>query len=227
MAGEISITVGGKDRVKPAAALFAKAFEDDPMITYLLCTMTDEKRIAYLPEYFERLATAASLNGASFPEAEDWKACGGLIPPGKRVDNFWTLIPAGFASVLWNVGFSGCMRMLREFTPLADACKEKGLAGCKDYYYVFLVATREDARGKGLCSAIIRYWQETAAREGVPIWLEATTEHSMHIYSKCGFKIVEEMVIGKGKAGRDGKECVGGEGFKFWGMVWWPDEKKS
>jgi hypothetical protein len=35
-----------------------------------------------------------------------------------------------------------------------------------------------------------------------------------------GFKIVDEMVLGKGKVGADGLECKGGEGVMIWGMIW-------
>ena len=112
--------------------------------------------------------------------------------------------------------------MLAEFGPLADACKAKGLAGQKNYYYVFFVGTRLDSRRRGLCSAIMRRYQEIASREQLPIWLEATTAKSMRLYSKLGWETVEEMVIGKGKASADGLQCKGGEGVKIWGMVWWP-----
>ncbi len=46
--------------------------------------------------------------------------------------------------------------MLGEFSPLADACKAKGLKGEKRYYYVFFIATKEEERGKGLCPAMIK-----------------------------------------------------------------------
>jgi hypothetical protein len=46
--------------------------------------------------------------------------------------------------------------MLGEFSPLADACKAKGLNGEKRYYYVFFIATKEEERGKGLCPAMMK-----------------------------------------------------------------------
>ena len=70
--------------------------------------MTPEARLAYLPKYFDVLLTAAAMNNAIFDEADDWKACGVLMPPGCRVDNTWTLIPAGFFPMLWNIGVGNC-----------------------------------------------------------------------------------------------------------------------
>lgn len=113
-------------------------------------------------------------------------------------------------------------RMLAEFQPLADASKAKGLAGQKDYYYVFFTGTRLDSRGQGMCSAIMKRYQDMASRDKIPIWLEATTAKSMRLYSKLGWEIVDEIVLGKGKANADGLQCKGGEGVRVWGMVWRP-----
>jgi ribosomal protein S18 acetylase RimI-like enzyme len=113
-------------------------------------------------------------------------------------------------------------RMLYEFPSLTDPAKKKGLKGQKNYYYVFFVGTDPNAQGQGMCSAIMRECQARAAKEGLPVWLEATTEKSMKIYSNLGWELVEEMVLGKGKAKADGALEKGGEGVKFWAMVWWP-----
>ena len=70
--------------------------------------MTKEQRLSYLPKYFTVLLTAATLNHASIDEVNGWESCGILLPPGYKVDNPLTLLPAGFFSVLWTVGIGGC-----------------------------------------------------------------------------------------------------------------------
>ena len=57
----------------------------------------------------------------------------------------------------------------------------------------------------------------------------------MRVYSRCGFEIVEELRLGKGKVGTNGlpvdaagrkrakEELVG---VPIWGMVWWPEGTK-
>ena len=112
--------------------------------------------------------------------------------------------------------------MLAEFQPLSDASKAKALGDQKEYYYVFFTGTRLDSRGRGLCSAIMKRYQEIASRDQRPIVLEATTSKSMRLYSKLGWEVVDEMTLGKGKASADGLQCKGGQGVKIWGMVWRP-----
>ena len=74
----------------------------------------------------------------------------------------------------------------------------------------------------GLSSSLIRHYQTIAAGKGLPIWLEATTPYSQKLYAGLGFKTIDEIVLGKGKAAADGTTMKGGEGVKIWGMVWRP-----
>jgi hypothetical protein len=63
------------ERVAAASSLYSKAFEIDPVITYLLSPMGSKSaRLAYLPSYFKALLTAASMNEALFFEANDFKS---------------------------------------------------------------------------------------------------------------------------------------------------------
>lgn len=112
--------------------------------------------------------------------------------------------------------------MLGEMAPRTKACKKKALREGERYYYVWFLGTREDGRGKGLCSALVRHYQAIAAGERAPVYMEAATEYSRCLYEKLGFVTVEEIVLGEGKAAADGTVCVGGPGVRIWGMIWRP-----
>jgi GNAT superfamily N-acetyltransferase len=226
MSTPTTITTGGRSFIPATASLYATAFRSDPVITYLLSTLPPPKRHAYLEEYITRLATAAALNSAIFSEAEDYSSISIVLPPGKSVDNFWTLIPAGLFSVLWKLGVKGWWRMVGAFEPATGAVRRRVLGPHKvNFYYLFFVATREDARGKVLSSALIRRLQERAQEDGLPAWLEATTEYSSRVYEKLGFERVETVVLGKGCTDVDGTALKGGSGVPIYCMVWWPEKK--
>ena len=230
MTTPIKITTSvGPSYIAQTASLYKTAFRTDPGVTYVLGALPESARHAYLEEYFTRLATAAALNAAVFSEAEAFSSVTVVIPPGKTVDNPCTLVPAGIFQVLWKLGLSGCWRMLCEFEPATKRVRRRVLAaaGAKEFYYLFFVATREDARGKGLSSALIRKLQERAGAEGLPVWLEATTEHSAGVYAKLGFERCETVLLGKGKVGADGLEKVGGEGVPIHCMIWWPGKNEK
>ena len=106
-------TYNSTDYIPRAIPLMAEAFATDPIITYLLHHMTQAQLSAYLPKYFDGLLTAAALNKGIFAEADDFKSCTILMPPGCHVDNPWTLIPAGFVGMVWDVGFAATYVGLR------------------------------------------------------------------------------------------------------------------
>ncbi|KAH8665013.1 hypothetical protein BGZ60DRAFT_410611 [Tricladium varicosporioides] len=220
------IITGGKDLITIATSLLAAAFAHDPITAYVLCSFTDSQRITYLPKYYRTLLTAAILSGGEIAaivgEDAEWKAGGVIMLPGKEVHGLGNMMKAGTARVMWDIGLRGNWRTTFEIVPQINICKSKVLKSSQKYYYIFLIATREDFRGKGLCHKIIRNWQERAADEGFPIWLEAMTPLARNVYLKCGFEEVGEIVVGKGKVDEKGVAMVGGGGMRIYGMIWWP-----
>lgn len=111
----------------------------------------------------------------------------------------------------------------------------------QQFYYIASIATDEVDRGKSLYKqysaislvganydtelshAVIRHLQDEARRTKHPIWLEASTPYSRGLYASLGFELVEEFVIGKGTAGKDGFRKQGGEGVTVAAMIWWGD----
>jgi len=130
------IKSSGRESVPKVSALYAHAFETDPLITYILHNMSQPKRISYLPAWFDVLLTQLALNSAIFTEIDDFKSCATIMLPGKKADNIFTIFQAGLIGIMWNSGFGPCWRMVVEFSSLTDKCKVKGLLGQKKYYYI-------------------------------------------------------------------------------------------
>jgi ribosomal protein S18 acetylase RimI-like enzyme len=213
--------------VPPAVSVLAPAFAHDPVISYMLNNLTRAARLAYLPAYFRALLTAATLNGASISEADGWASCAVVMPPGADVGNPWTLVPAGLVGILWTLGVRGCWKMIGEFEGVTGRAREREMGRGGRYYYVFFIGTAEEGRGRGLASRLMEEVKEGAGREGMPVWLEATTERSRNLYARLGFEDLGEIVLGKGQVGADGERKKGGEGVRIWPMIWRPDSAKS
>ncbi|GLI79933.1 hypothetical protein PoHVEF18_008281 [Penicillium ochrochloron] len=223
----VPLTHGRQEMLAPVARLNGRVFDDDPVITYMLLDMPKEERLAYLPTYWSILVKSALLNDALITEADGWKAGSVVIPPGRHVDNVWTLFYAGFLGVLWKMGASGFKRLWSEFSGMTDNAKKIGLRGKKRYYYIFSIGTEVEHRGKGLAKAIMREHMRRAQLENVPIWLEATTPNSRKLYLSMGFEDIEEVTLGKGKVDSKANIQPGGPGVPLWGMVWWPEQQSG
>lgn len=115
-------------------------------------------------------------------------------------------------------------RALLEYAPATEHIKVKAFSKeeQKNHWYVFIMGTAVDSQRQGLASALIKNMQEQARSDGHPIWLEATTETSLRLYLKHGFENHGEIILGKGKVGRDGLPNKGGEGIVIWSMSWRP-----
>lgn len=222
-------TSSGSDYIDRHTALLARVFATDPAITYMLSDLTPAKRAAYLPRYMHTLLRASMLNAGVFVEAADW-SCGAVwMLPGKRVDNEFTIIQAGFLGLLWNLGLAGAKRMLVEFTGQDERIKKEFLVDVtsgeriKRFHYLWFVGTEEAARGRGLASHLIRLRQAVAKEDGLPIWLEATTAKSRDVYAKCGFETVGEINLGVGSHASTGLREKGGSGLVVYAMIWRPE----
>lgn len=143
-----------------------------------------------------------------------------VLPPGRKVENPFTLLQSGLVAVLRKVGLSCVKRMLGEFEGAVKKARKRWLAKGEQPYYVFFVGTRADCRGRGLGAGLLGEVIEKAGREGRSVWLEATTEDSRRLFRRMGFVDVEEVVMGRGKVGPGGYDLVGGPGVRLWCMVW-------
>ncbi len=90
------------------------------------------------------------------------------------------------------------------------------------HYHLSFLARNPDhpAKTPGAISAVVLPFLDRAREEGVPVWLEATYPHAVSVYEHYGFRICEEVSVGKGKVNLEGWPEEGGEGVTAWGMVW-------
>ncbi|KAJ7368566.1 hypothetical protein DFH08DRAFT_762499 [Mycena albidolilacea] len=213
IAQEHQIATGGKEYIDKTVEILTRAFEGDPVFTWLLQDFPQSQHQSILPRYLRAFFTAASLNRGMFINADGFGCCAVLLPPGARIDNPWTLLPAGLIPAIFATGLRGLKRAIFEYPGATDALLEKGLtkAEQKEHWYVFIMATAEDRRQQGLAGTLLD--------DGRPLWLEATTAYSRDLYLKHGFTAVGGARLGKGTVGADGLPAKGGDGVMIWGMV--------
>jgi hypothetical protein len=227
-----------------ALPLLVEAFSTDPIMTYFLNKLPKASRPKALEKLLHLMMASAILSNSTFyesgtPDSDLDESEGPLFqcaavftPPGKAVTDFgligWAkLIKEGVLNLIWAAGIRALLKVLVEYPTLAEKAKKSVLLENEAYYYLLIVGTSKDHRGKGLCGSIIKEHQMVAQKEGVPIYLEASNEGAAAVYGKCGFEHVksEEMRVGKGKCDEKGEKARGAVavGVKIWPMVWWPE----
>ncbi|EXJ90351.1 hypothetical protein A1O1_03450 [Capronia coronata CBS 617.96] len=90
------------------------------------------------------------------------------------------------------------------------------------YHLSFLARNPSVPRVQGSLNAVISPYLERARAEHVPAWLEATSRQASKLYEHYGFRVVEEIVVGKGKVDSEGWPTPDdqGEGVTAWAMIY-------
>jgi len=172
------------------AQSLAKAFHDDPVISWMI--PDDDKRLRLGPFGFETW-----LGKIYMPKAEVYtdeaRAVGALwAPPGK-----WRM----------SVGLQARLapRMLRLFGVRRMPLILKGLATLdkahpdeQPHYYLGILGTDPDHQGKGLGSAAMQPVLDRCDAEGLGAYLESSKEQNVPFYRRHGFEVTGEVEMPDG-----------------------------
>ena len=90
------------------------------------------------------------------------------------------------------------------------------------YHLSFLARNPAVERAPGSMNAVMTPFLERAKAENVPAWLEATNPKAVKMYLHFGFRIVETIIVGKGKVNAAGWPAEGEEacGVTAWAMIY-------
>lgn len=211
--------------MEDAVQILSKVFEDSgASFRYIFCHLSEEEKNAALPDFFRTVFTAAALNNATFDFLDHDNCCGVLLPPGsgREVGNPVMLLHERLEGVDWAIGQGAASRLLGALERPVEAAKANLFGRADRFYSVLLAGTKAEARGKGLCSALIRHYQGVAAERGLPILLHTNSERALRLYTRYGFEIVENTLTGKGTCDAEGRKEEGGPGITGWALLWRP-----
>ena len=168
--------------VRELALSLADAFYEDPVFGWL---MPDENsRSARLRRFF-----AIELRHVALERGRAWTVdeLGGAAittPPGA-----WRMPP--LAALTQGATFG--LRLARAGRLLAAVERRHPR---DPHYYFAAIGVRRGMQGKGLGSALMRPTLQRCDREGLPAYLEASSERSAALYERLGFSVIRELHVG-------------------------------
>lgn len=156
-------------------AVLAEAFADDAALAAALPTQV-RHRDARLRRFFAQEVTRSIRRGGAWTTADGAAV---WYPPGHwepRTPEALRQIPAS----LW---------VFREHTGRAAriAATLRGHHPREPHWYLAYVGTRRERQSTGIGAALLRPVLERCDREGLPAYLEASSERSRRLYLKLGF----------------------------------------
>jgi len=160
----------------------AAAFFDDPVFEWVYPAAARRREI--LPRWFE-IVIEGILPHEEIMTTDAVVAGAIWVPPGVEVDGrVWTVLEE--LSEEYAPRLAQCLELMDEHHPNDP------------HHYLFLVGTRPEWQCRGLGSAVMRPVLEVCDRDGIPAYLEATSENNKRLYLRNGFEVVGEIPLPDG-----------------------------
>ncbi|HTK16360.1 MAG TPA: GNAT family N-acetyltransferase [Acidimicrobiia bacterium] len=175
------------EHVDALAVVLARAFDDDPLTTWLF---PDERaRRRKLPTFFRSLLRA-SLPDDEVYAADDGRCVAIWNPPGTFPMGWYTDAKLGLVTTrLAGIRILTCARGLLYFA--THHPKEP-------HWYLQMLGTEPDRQGRGAGSAILAPVLERCDRNWERAYLESSKERNIPFYVRHGFTVTEEIKVPRG-----------------------------
>lgn len=163
------------------ASTLAQAFYDDPVFGWLI--PDDASRLRRLRRFFAIELRHFALPRGCVWTSEDLSGASLSTPPGR-----WRVPP--LAGLLQGPAFG--RHMMRAGRLLA-AVERRHLR--EPHHYFAVIGVTPEMQGKGLGSALMGPTLDCCDKEGLPAYLEASSERSAALYERLGFQITSELRV--------------------------------
>ncbi len=164
----------------------ADAFIDDPIFGWLI--PGDARRRARLRRFFE-----LELRYVVLPKGQIWTSAESTgasleLPPGAWRMPFTTQLAHG-------PGFTRVFGLrLPHALTLITLMENRHIR--EPHYYVAYVGVASAAQGQGLGTRLLHPTLDRCDEEGLPAYLEATSERNRALYERLGFRVQGELRLG-------------------------------
>jgi ribosomal protein S18 acetylase RimI-like enzyme len=172
-----------RDQVAEAAAVLARAFQDDPAWAWVLPDAV--RRAKALPELFEL--------GFRLIDAEIWTTAGPMfgaarwMPPGRPRMNAWPALRAAFATPF---SLRGATSRFLAYGRAVDNLRR--LAVPMPHWYLAGIGVEPAAQRRGIGGALLAPGIAAAEDDGVPCALLTNSEENLSFYRAHGFEVMLE-----------------------------------
>jgi ribosomal protein S18 acetylase RimI-like enzyme len=176
------VRVARPDEAASLKVALAAAFFDDPIFGWLIGGGSN--RQACLERYFA-IQLAHSFADGCVWTSEELQGAALCMPPGQ-----WRLPPKSM--IANSRGFASVFRTrLPCAVGLLTAIERRHLRGA--HYYFANIGVVPEAQGQGLGSRLMRPTLDRCDEEGLPAYLEASSERNAALYERLGFQCTEVL----------------------------------
>ena len=176
-------------QIDRASATLARAFQEDPMMRYVLPNYARRARL--LPWNFSVLLRYCLPYGEVLT-TPDLSGVACWLPPGSGTKDAWGMLRSGMVLAPLKLGPAAFVRFMG-LTAYMDAARERIVP--TPHWYLFGIGVGPSRQGEGIGGALLKPALARADARGLPCYLETQTERNVEFYEKRGFKVSEASTI--------------------------------
>jgi GNAT superfamily N-acetyltransferase len=176
------------DDVPRIAQALARAFEDDPVMSWIF--RDDSERIARLERAFGLFLRRIWLPQDECYATDRLFGAALWLPPGK-----WHLGPGAQLRLLPSMIAVTGRNLVRLGTVLQFIEKRHP---SEPHYYLAVLGVEPEHQGRGFGGALMQPVLSRCDRERIPAYLESSKRRNVVLYERHGFEVVEEVRLPRG-----------------------------
>lgn len=190
-----------------AIAVLSEAFNQDPILQYFFSPQDSERLkslrwqskiiLDYCQSEQEIYTTAGTVKGVAI-----W------LPPEQSSLNTLRLLQLGFIAFPLHVQFKRLIEYLSIFSKIEKYRQDM----TQPHWYLMMLGVAPAYQNQGIGGSLLQPILQRADQEGVPCYLETSTEGGVRFYQRQGFEILRSDRVAKGT-------------FPFWTMKREPQTK--
>ena len=174
-----------KAQIHQATETLVDGFKKDPMFQYLLPPTENLKDKISLTFWEAVLRYCQPLNNVyTTPEI---KGVAAWVPPEEFPVKFLRLLQLGLYKVPFQLGFRRLIKFASLFS-LIEKYHEQDMH--QPHWYLLGLGVSSSCQGQGIGSLLIQPMLKKADEEGLPCYLETSTERAVRFYQRNGFEIL-------------------------------------
>jgi len=191
-------------QIKAASHLLGKAFQDDPLMVYLIPDAGKRSRL--LPSLFRVVAHYCQRYGTVYTTSDlDGLAC--CLPPGQTQSTV-RLVLTSLSGPPVQIGLAGLRRYMHAARYLAEAHERAALG---DHWYLWALGIDPEQKGHGFGGKLLETVLQQARAQHLPCYLDTENPRNIPFYQQHGFRQVSDATI----AGSD---------VHVYAMLWEPEK---
>lgn len=179
-----------KDEITLAAESLSRAFENDPMLRWLI-PEDDHYQQAAAP-LFETWVKYTVLYGKAF-RTENFESIALRKKPGDLKLSFWRVLRSGMIKTPKILGKEAFNRLMWMDNALVEQ-KKKNM-GDRPYWYCWILGTDPQFQKQGFGSAVMQHTFDLAKQDGLPCYLETVNPASKTVHEKKGYQLLSQIPL--------------------------------